>query len=197
MKRWTGGSLLALLLTGVVAGAAGDWRSVAWPEDVERIDMAVERARAVHPSAADNDARAFATAQALLERAARPQPLKAITGEWQVRSIQVGLEGTFVYPRFQARIDREGEAFRFDKFTGSQRRSGVLFPLADGKGLAFLGGSRVNDAPQVPYSRIGSAQAPKRIESDTAGRLVRIGARELLLILDAGHQGYELYHLSR
>ena len=158
---------------------------------------AVDRARAFHPPAADNDAQAFATAQALLERAARPQPLKTLTGEWQVRSIQAGLEGTFVYPRFKARIDREGDTLRFDKFTGSQRRGGVLLPLGDERSLVFLGGSRVNEEPRVPYSRIGSAQAPRRIESDTAGRLVRIGPRELLLILDAGLQGYELYHLSR
>ncbi|NMO13545.1 DUF4893 domain-containing protein [Pyxidicoccus fallax] len=200
MNRRTAILLIPLFLAGAAplawAGEALNWRGVAWPEDVTRVEAAVDRARAFKPEQND-DAKAFTSAQELLARASQPRPLGAIEGNWQVRSIQVVAHGTYAYPRFKARIDRDGENFRFDKLTGSQRRGGTLFPFGDGRTLAFLGGSRVNDEPHVPYSRIGSEQAPSRAESDTSGRLVRIGAKELLLILDASDGGYELYHLRR
>jgi hypothetical protein len=186
-------ALLVAVALPVAAGRGAGWRDRAWPEHVRRVDAALADARAVDASrlayAAD-----FAVARALLERADAPQRLGDVVGTWQVRSIQVNAHGTFAYPWFRASIRRTADELWFEKTTGSQRRSGVLLPHGDGRSLAFLGGATVNDEPQAAYSR-GRAAGPA--PSDSAGRLYRIGARELLLVLDAEGGRYELYHLRR
>lgn len=179
-----------------LAGAGTGWRERAWPAHMDRIERAVDEAGAVDASMAAYPAD-FRAARALLDRARRPLAPGAVEGRWKVRSLQVNRMGTFAYPWFDARIDRDRGGLVFAKTGGSQRRSGILLPHGDGRSLVFLGGSTVNDEPRVAYSRVrdGAAQA----SSDSVGRLVRIGPRELLLVLDvdAAAGRYELYHLRR
>ena len=191
----------ALLALALVAGHAGagtakGWRQAAWPAHVARIDAAVSEASRIDAGAGSYP-EDFRAARGLLERARRPQPLGAVEGAWQVRSFQVNRMGTFAYPWFKARIWRGSTGLRFEKTSGSQRRSGVLLPHGDGRSLVFLGGTTVNADPQVGYSSVRAGGEPA--ESDTVGRLVRIGPRELLLVLDADREAgrFELYHLRR
>lgn len=193
--------VLALATTPAAARPGCDWRTVAWPGDIRAIETGLEAAR--------DSARAFTpanagsrTARALLERAMQPQRLGDITGTWQVRSIQVNPDHDFAYayPFFRARIGRDACGFTFAKTTGSQRRTGVLRAIAgESRALAFLGGSTVNDDAARAYSRMADPRATAQAPSDTQGRLVRIGARELLMVMDVAPASgrFELYHLKR
>lgn len=187
-------ALLLVLGLPALAGTGGGWRDRAWPGHRARIDDALLAARKVDASggAYGDD---FRIARMLLERATRPLPIGAIEGAWQVRSIQVNDYGTFAYPWFRSRITRAPAGLSFEKTTGSQRRSGLLVPHGDGRSLVFLGGETVNEEPQVPYSVARDGGMPA--ESDSVGRLYRIGPRELLMVLDAEGGRYELYHLRR
>lgn len=191
-----------------------DWRQRVLPGDRDRVlvDLAALAARVPGngrmPDYQQADLRAASDdaldqVRALLARAASPLPLGAIEGVWQVRSLQVGVDGAFDYPFFRARIEPDACGLRFAKVTGSQRRSGLLSPVAgDDARLAFLGTATVNDNPEGGY---GPEQAPLGTPAgaeglrpvNSAGQLLRIGPRELLLALDVQDDGFELYHLRR
>lgn len=194
---WALGLAAWVFAAGVaLAGAGTGWRELAWPAHVDRIERAVADATAVDASGEAYPAD-FRAARALLDRARRPLAPGTVEGRWKVRSLQVNRMGTFAYPWFDARIDRGQGTWLFAKTSGSQRRSGILLPHGDGRSLVFLGGTTVNDAPPVAYSRVRDGGAPA--SSDSIGRPVRIGPRELLLVLDADAAAgrYELYHLKR
>lgn len=191
--------LIALLLFAPAHAAAPacDWRVLIWPAHRWRVSEALESAESVlrHAPAKNRAAR---TASALLERANRPLPLGEVAGRWRVRSIQVGPLGAHAYPFFRARIAASGDAYRFEKTTGSQRRNGWLLPMPEADdALAFLGEATVDRQPARGYSRVRDAGVEAPAPGDSAGRLVRIGRRELLMILDADGEKFELYHLKR
>lgn len=136
--------------------------------------------------------------RALLRRPALP--LDTIDGAWRVRSLQFDGEAVYAYPYFQARISPSACGHALAKTTGSQRRSGQLYPVAgDDTRLAFLGASTVNDDPPRAYEPARSPQSQRFGEENSAGVLYRIGADELLVLLDAdGPDGrFEVYHLRR
>jgi hypothetical protein len=172
--------------------AACDWTRAALP--VHRAQVETSAAALLgdfEPDGADGERLA-----ALLQRPA--QALGDIRGAWRVRSLQVAAHDVYAYPFFQARIDGHACGHRFAKTTGSQRRSGVLYPV-DGHPdrLAFLGAATLNDAPPRDYdpARPDSDQHPG--DGNSAGWLVRIGPDELLMVLDAVPGGFEVYHLRR
>ena len=100
--------------------------------------------------------------------------------------------------------DHRAERLRFrlpqdDRLAAPQRT-----PAADERrhALAFLGTGTVNDNHTGAYgpdnpprgTAMGSmGDAPV----NSAGRLLRIGEGELLMILDFDERGFELYHLKR
>ena len=133
----------------------------------------------------------------LLERPALP--LGRIDGNWRVRSLQSNFGSIFAYPYFAARIDTADCGHTFAKTTGSQRRTGVLYPIdGDDTRLAFLGASTVNDDPPRDYDPSRPAGDQRSGEENSAGVLYRIGANELLMLLDARGDGrFEVYHLRR
>lgn len=172
--------------------AACDWTRVALPGHRAMIDV---DARTLPEGIGD---RSGDTAQlvALLERPA--QPPGDIRGRWRVRSLQYDGRNTYVYPFFDARIDGDDCGARFAKTSGSQRRTGVLYPVeGDPDRLAFLGAATVNDDPPRNYdpARPQDTQFPG--EANSAGWLVRIGPDELLMVLDAVPGRLEAYHLRR
>ena len=189
-----------------------DWTTIVQPGDraVVEADAAQAIARIPSSAAAPNylgddlqeaSLKGIVLAHALLRRARTPLPIGDVSGAWQVRSIQAGGDSVYDYPFFRARIDRSGCGFDFRKINGSQRRSGRLLPM-DERGLAFLGTGTVNDNRTGAYgpdnpprgTAMGSAgDAPV----NSAGRLLRIGGDELLMILDLDERGFELYHLRR
>ena len=171
------------------------WHAVVLPAHRAMVDDAVARATA----AATGDDEGSRHARALLERAREPLQPGDIGGAWRVRSIQVDGGQGFVYPYFEASIDADGTgdaSYRFAKTSGSQRRSGRLYPM-DGAGFVFLGARTVNEEPPRTYSRVATPDAATPGEHDSAGRLLRIGPRELLMVLDAEGDRFELYHLRR
>lgn len=175
--------------------AAMGWRAVVLPAHELMVDEALTLATA----AATGDDEASRDARALLERAREPLQIGEIDGDWRVRSIQLDRRQGFAYPYFDAHIAHDGTgngSHRFAKTSGSQRRSGRLYPM-DGPGLAFLGASTVNDETPRSYTRIAMPEAEAPGEHDSAGVLLRIGRAELLMVLDADGERVELYHLRR
>lgn len=124
-----------------------------------------------------------------------------IEGAWRVRSLQFDGETVYAYPYFQARVSADACGHAFAKTTGSQRRSGQLYPVAgDDTRLAFLGASTVNDDPPRAYEPARSPQSQRFGEENSAGVLYRIGAGELVMLLDADPDAggrFEVYHLRR
>ncbi|MGY0650687.1 DUF4893 domain-containing protein [Luteimonas sp. A537] len=171
---------------------ATGWDAAVLPAHRAMVDDALARAR----SAASGADEASREARALLARAQDPLPPGDIDGNWRVRSIQIGDGRGYGYPFFDARISSAGTGHRFAKTSGSQRRSGRLYPM-DGPGLAFLGARTVNEEAPRTYTRIARPDASLPGEHDSAGLLLRIGPRELLMVLDADGNGFELYHLER
>src|SRR5262245_55725001 len=84
-----------------------------------------------------------------------------------------------VYPSFDCRFFRKNGKLFFEKTTGSQRRSGYLYPGADDY-MVFLGTKTMNeDVNSGEYT-------------DTVGILVSKANDRFLLILDATQEGYEI-----
>ncbi|MET0548876.1 MAG: DUF4893 domain-containing protein [Xanthomonas sp.] len=192
------GALCALLLPLSAAAAQGcDWNSLAADADRAAVTVSAERLQqtiAPHYDDAEQEAGA-ALARTLLQRAQTPQPPGKLEGRWKVRSIQVDPHFAYAYPYFKAEIRHDACGYHLSKTSGSQRRSGTLYPLAAGSHeLAFLGASTVNDEPEAAY-------APGHVSDGThgnsVGRLVALGPNELLLILDGKDNGFELYQLIR
>jgi hypothetical protein len=127
---------------------------------------------------------------------ALPVKRSELVGSWRCRSIQASSLGIFAYPFFRCRISESPEGLRFQKVTGSQRRSGYLFEDG-GRRFVFLGGQHVNDDPARFYSGMSGDFDGEDLAMDTAGILQKKGKDRFLMILDAGPEKYELYELVR
>ncbi|MEO0360871.1 MAG: DUF4893 domain-containing protein [Pseudomonadota bacterium] len=125
----------------------------------------------------------------LLQRRLRPLTSDFLLGDWRCRSIQQGGEAVFAYRYFDCRVSAapNGGLF-FEKLTGSQRTSGVLYEASGTELALYLGGSTVNEDPQVAYAPGG--------EANEAGWAVRDGERSWQLrILFA--RNMEILELNR
>lgn len=193
-----------------------DWRTQVLPADRDAAQATADQARARIPSAAgmpdylgddlkEESLRGIVLAHALLQRAREPLPVGDVSGAWKVRSVQASGTSVYDYPFFSARIDRDDCGFSFRKTTGSQRRTGRLLSdtqTGQANALVFLGTATVNDNRTGDYGPGNPPTGtPAGSEGDrpvnSAGRLVRIGPDELLMILDLDADGFELYHLKR
>lgn len=192
--------LLALTFAASTAGThAADARlEQIWPEHHARLGDTQRRVEAVNadPGIPAGDADAKAVVEELLAEPHRPLSEAALAGAWKVRSLQGSRYGIFPYPWFKARVEaRDGRLF-FEKLTGSQRRSGWLLAPPDGQGdWYFAGGASVNEDPQVAYSKAGGGSGPR--DSDSVGAVWGIADGRVLMLLDVGDDGYEIYQLKR
>ncbi|TDK27556.1 DUF4893 domain-containing protein [Luteimonas aestuarii] len=169
-----------------------DWQRQALPEHRAQVDVATATLLGRFDQGS-TDAQRLA---ALLERTARE--IGDINGAWQVRSLQLHMGEVYVYPYFEARIDTDPCGHRFAKTTGSQRRSGVLYPIEGTPDrLAFLGAATVNEAPPRAYDPGRPVETQFPGDANSAGWLQRIGPDELLMVFDAGPGRFEAYHLRR
>ena len=109
---------------------------------------------------------------------------KRIFLESGVASIQANNRLVIVYPFFDCRFVRKNGKLFFEKTTGSQRRSGCLYPSA-GDHMVFLGSLTMNDD-------VNSGEY-----TDTVGVLVRKASDRFLLILDVTKEGYEMYEIVK
>jgi hypothetical protein len=197
-------TVLLLLLCSIAPALAGNaddatrWSTLLHADHRMRVEAAIATVDALIAALpADADHRARADIVAL--RAQTPLPIAdaELAGGWRVRSLQVQADAIYAYPWFKARIDADGSSWRFSKTSGSQRRSGRLWRDAgDPARLIFLGGSTVNDEPEVAYSAEHAAADP--LESDSVGMLLRLGTAHLVMILDAvPGESVEIYELRR
>lgn len=192
---------------------ACDWRARVLPGDRAAVEVDAEQAIARIPSSAiapdylgdelkESSLKGIVLAHALLRRARTPLPVGDVSGAWQVRSIQASGDAVYDYPFFRSTIARSGCGFDFRKTTGSQRRTGRLLPMGGAQALAFLITGTVNDNRTGAY---GAGNPPRGTAMgsmgdtpvNSAGKLLRIGENELLMILDTDERRFELYHLKR
>ena len=82
--------------------------------------------------------------------AGEPGPM-APEGDWSCRTIKMGeLSALVVYSPFRCRITAEGDGWRLEKLTGSQRTAGHIAG-GDAPGL-YLGVGYVEGGPAVDYA---------------------------------------------
>ena len=117
---------------------------------------------------------------------------KDLLGLRKVRSIQIGRLGVFKYPYFICKFKQKEEGLFFEKTTGSQRKSGIVF-ADEPTQMVFLGGWSVNENPQKPYSGLVGS---KVTEYDSVGVFVKRGGR-ILAVFPKGPQSYEVYEFSK
>jgi tetratricopeptide (TPR) repeat protein len=168
-----------------------EWRQRIRPQHVESVESAEALAVAVNSarvaaarSGTADDRKDVATAVELFKSQDLSFTEKDLLGSWRCRSIQVGDLGAFVYPFFKCRFVQKDGKLSFEKTTGSQRRSGFLYPSASDR-MVFLGSLTMNDDPHSGEY------------TDTVGVLVRKASNRFLLILDATRQGYETYEIVK
>jgi hypothetical protein len=170
-----------------------EWRRRIKPQHVESVESAETLAVAFNSArlAAGprgvgevDDTKHLSTAIACLKPQDRPFKEKDLLGNWRCRSIQADDRSVIVYPFFNCRFIRKDGKLFFAKTTGSQRRSGYLYP-SGGDHMVFLGSLTMNDD-------VNSGEY-----TDTVGVLVRKGSDRFLLILDATQKGYELFEIVK
>lgn len=170
-----------------------EWRQLIKPQHVGSVQSAETRAVAYNsarlaagPGEAANaeDKKHLSLAIECLKPQNRPFNEKDLLGNWRCRSIQASNLIVIAYPFFECRfIQKNGKLF-FEKTTGSQRRSGYLYPNAADQ-MVFLGSLTMNDDPNTGEY------------TDTAGVLVKKARNRFLLILDSTQEGYEIYEIVK
>jgi len=186
---------LLLLLAAPVQAQTADWQRAARLEDrarVELIPAILAAALAPRPADAYSGITAEELAQ-VLTRPALPVDARTLPGEWRCRGIQGSTLGVFAYSYFRCRIVAAGATLKFEKLTGSQRKSGQLYP--DGpERMVMLGGSTVNQEPQRGYAATGSEE---RLAANAVGILTRTGPDAALMVFPEEGEAYELYEMRR
>jgi hypothetical protein len=169
------------------------WTSAALAEDVQRLrqlDMhvATVNSRQFGPK----DLQELDALRTLFSQEDSPMQEQDLLGRWRCRSIQVSRYGIFRYPYFNCRISSRGDTLFFEKTSGSQRKSGRLYPN-DAFSYIFIGASTVNEEPQRRYRRSESRDLRK---FNVVGRFVRKGDRVIAVFPEEGNT-YEVYELKR
>ncbi|MCW3835876.1 DUF4893 domain-containing protein [Sphingomonas canadensis] len=166
--------------TGTAAERVTSWRKVATEADRKRLrdwhrawDSALPRARTADGGAIAADPALFAPDEARSGPALPP-------GGYRCRVFKLGAAGTAMreftaYPAFRCKISDEGGMASFQKLTGSQRPTGLLFP-DDGTRMVFVGTLMLGD--ETAPLRYGAD--PQR---DMIGYVDRIGERRWRLVL--------------
>jgi hypothetical protein len=175
------------------SSAAPAWMSEALPADIQRLRQLDAHVAMVNSGRFGSDYQAdLDDLRALFAQDDSPVQEKDLLGRWRCRSIQVSRLGIFSYPYFNCRISQKGGNLFFEKTSGSQRKSGLLFP-DDGHSYVFIGASTVNEEPQRHYKR---SESPDLQQYNVVGRLVRKGDRIIAVIPEEG-DAYEVYELKR
>lgn len=183
-------ALLPLTACAAVPGnvptsASTDWRSIATPDDRDRLrdwrkafSRAVDQARkAGHDADIEREGK-------LLEPDAAIGPVPIASGDYKCRVIKLGAKSEgmldFVaYPSFVCRIQQDGSLQRFTKLTGSQRHVGYLYS-GDALRQVFLGSLVLGDESEA--LRYGRDK-----DRNLAGWVERIGDGRWRMILPYPH----------
>jgi hypothetical protein len=162
-------------------GVLADWRGPITAFDRDRLNR-LGRAwdQALAESRRFEGAGDLASVGALIDpNAARPGA-EPPPGDYRCRTIKLGNQngqglGYVVYGWFDCRVETTANGLRFDKRTGSQRQTGLLFPESPTR-MVFLGGLSLADEPQANSYGQGS-------ERDIVGVFERIGDRRWRLVM--------------
>jgi hypothetical protein len=186
--------LVGALIGGLAAPAAAqrpdDWRPIIRLVDQQRIESWRSDVDGLLARVAPGDYTGIAPAELrrILDQRAAPLDLRALPGSWRCRNVQISEHGVFGYPAFACRIRQIAEGFFFEKLSGSQRISGVLY-RDEGTRLVLLGGNTVNNEAQRRYSGDGAPD-------DAFGVLI-MPTRDRAVVTVSGQYGPQLYELTR
>jgi hypothetical protein len=181
---------LSLAACSTIPGSAPvasstDWRQVATSADRARLrDWRAAFTRALAQAQAAGHGAEIAQEGALLSPDAAIGQVPIPNGRYRCRVIKVGAKTPGLldyvpYPAFTCRVTQEKELQGFNKLTGSQRPSGVIFP-GDPLRQVFLGTLVLGDERRaMQYGR-----DPDR---DLAGWVERIGDNRWRMILPYPH----------
>ena len=171
--------------SGLIPRWTTAWKEVATPDDRQRLaDWRTSFVKALDAAKAAGHAADIAREGALLEPDAALGPPAVPNGLFRCRIIKIGAkaEGNLAYvayPPFSCRVKAERGLQRFNKFGGSQRYVGVIFP-GDAIRQIFLGTLVLGDETRA----LQYGQDELR---DVAGYVERIGPQRWRLVLPKPH----------
>ena len=190
MRFFTPLMALSLAACSTVPGSAPvrsstDWRQVVTSADRERLrDWRTAFTRALAQARTAGHSADIAREGRLLEPDAAIGPAPIPNGRYKCRVIKVGAKNPglldyVAYPAFSCRVSQEKELQGFNKLSGSQRPSGVIFP-ADPLRQLFLGTMVLGDERRA-------MQYGRDRDRDLAAWVERIGARRWRMIFPYPH----------
>jgi len=181
------------------AFAGPQWREVATYFDLDRLERSdAALGHALRRSVAHaTDTPHLDALLAALTGAPRDFEHEELIGDWRCRTIKIGGEppGVIAYPWFDCRIEPGEHGLFFEKLTGSQRTSGVIWPEAPGR-MVYLGAmSWGGEEPRAYAGPDRSADSDQR--NDPAWVTMR--GRDVLFEFPAPvyESEYNLLHLGR
>ena len=171
--------------SGLIPRWTTAWKEVATPDDRQRLaDWRKTFVSAVDSAKKSGHAAEIAREGALLEPDAALGPPAVPNGLFRCRIIKIGAkaEGNLAYvayPPFSCRVKAERGLQRFNKFGGSQRYVGVIFP-GDAIRQIFLGTLVLGDETRA----LQYGQDELR---DVAGYVERVGPNRWRLVMPKPH----------
>lgn len=163
-------SALGLLCLVLPARADGEVQKIITPADKVRLHKYGETRKAALAEAKAGDPAEVRQLDALLAKPIVAFSDKDLSGNWQCRTIKVGLTGPLViYGWFKCKVTDDGSGWQLEKVSGSQRTKGRFFDDSEKRAI-YLGSGYVNDNKPKPY---GSGP-----ESDQVGYAFRTSANE-------------------
>jgi len=173
--------------------AEKEWKIIAKASDHHVEDAAIMFLKKADASE-DKSAKEKATLKRLKELVSSPRleiTPKDLLKLKKVRSTQISSLGVFDYPYFNCRFKNTGSGVFFEKTSGSQRKSGIVFQ-DDNHSLIFLGASTVNQEAQREYSRF---KRGKDTQHDSAGVIIKRG-KTYLMIIPGKKDSFEVYEFK-
>jgi hypothetical protein len=171
--------------SGLIPRWTTAWKEVATDNDRQRLaDWRKSFVAAVDAAKKGGHAAEIAREGALLEPDAAIGPSAIPNGMYRCRMIKIGAKGEgnlpyVAYPAFYCRVRAERDLQRFNKFGGSQRIVGMIFP-GDAVRQVFLGTLVLGDETRA----LQYGQDEMR---DVAGYVERIGPDRWRLIMPKPH----------
>lgn len=191
-RRVLAAAFLALSASAAMAEAAKPWRAIISEEDLARLEARDEALKTAwsQTTPTPDVIEQLADTEVLLNAPAVPALSADLTGDWRCRTTKIGGEfATFVrYGWFHCRVTKRADGtYFFEKISGSQRVSGVLYDDSPTR-FVLLGGSTVNEEPQIPYDPLEPPESdPSLTLHNEVAYLIRVDAQTLRLEFPLPH----------
>jgi len=171
-----------------------EWAVMSHPGDLTKVSQCFKTVEVANSVKYQNEeyARELQRVRKMLAQKQETTTPQDLMGLRKVRSIKISRLGVFKYPYFTCKFRKKKEGLFFEKTSGSQRKSGLIFEDTPTK-MIFLGGWSVNDDPQWSYSRLSGSKVTKH---DSVGIFIKRGGR-ILALFPGGETDYELYEFSK